>query len=127
MGANTAPEHHESFWSAHVVVPAGPYRASLTLHELVNNGLMTVFFLVVGLEARREFDMGEPRERKRLALPPAAGMSGRLVPIAIYLAFNAGRPSAHGWGAAKSTDTAFTSACSPRSAPACQPGCGSSS
>jgi Na+/H+ antiporter NhaA len=62
---------------------------------------------VVGLEARREFDMGELRERRRLALPLMAGLGGMAVPIAIFLAVNAGRPSAHGWGTAMSTDTAF--------------------
>ena len=51
---------------------------------------MTLFFFVVGLEARREFDMGELRERRRLALPLAAGIGGMLVPVAIYLAVNAG-------------------------------------
>ncbi|MEV0186684.1 Na+/H+ antiporter NhaA [Streptomyces sp. NPDC050625] len=105
--ANSAPAQYESFWSAHVAVQVGPYRASMSLHELVNSGLMTVFFFVVGLEARREFDMGELRERKRLTLPLAAGVTGMLLPIAIYLAFNAGQESAHGWGAAISTDTAF--------------------
>ncbi|MFJ9539766.1 Na+/H+ antiporter NhaA [Streptomyces sp. NPDC101225] len=105
--ANAAPASYASFWSAPIAVEAGSHRASLSLHELVNNGLMTVFFFVVGLEARREFDMGELRERKRLALPLAAGVSGMLVPITIYLALNAGHPSAHGWGAAMSTDTAF--------------------
>jgi Na+/H+ antiporter NhaA len=74
---------------------------------LLNSGLMTFFFFVVGLEARREFDMGELRQRRRLALPLVAGASGMLVPIGIYLAFNAGLPSAHGWGVAMSTDTAF--------------------
>src|ERR1700736_7026952 len=68
---------------------------------------MTFFFFVVGLEARREFDLGELRERRRVALPLLAGLGGMAVPGAIYLAFNAGRPSAHGWGAAMSTDTAF--------------------
>src|SRR5437016_13275846 len=68
---------------------------------------MTFFFLVVGLEARREFDMGELRERRRLALPLAAGIGGMAVPVAIFLAANAGRSSAHGWGVAMSTDTAF--------------------
>src|SRR3981081_3887389 len=68
---------------------------------------MTFFFVVVGLEARREFDLGELRERRRLALPLLAGLGGMIVPIAIYLAVNAGRPSAHGWWAAMSTDTAF--------------------
>ncbi len=68
---------------------------------------MTFFFLVVGLEVRREFDIGELRERRRLALPVAAGLGGMLVPIAIYLAINAGDTSAQGWGVAMSTDTAF--------------------
>ena len=68
---------------------------------------MTFFFFVVGLEVRREFDVGELRERRRLALPVLAGLGGMVVPIAIYLAVNAGAHSAHGWGVAMSTDTAF--------------------
>jgi Na+/H+ antiporter NhaA len=68
---------------------------------------MTFFFLVVGLEAKRELDMGELRQRQRLAAPVIAAIGGMIVPIAIYLAFNAGTSSAHGWGAAMSTDTAF--------------------
>ena len=68
---------------------------------------MAFFFLVAGLEARREFDMGELRERRRLALPLVVALGGMVVPIAIYLAINAGRSSASGWGAAMSTDTAF--------------------
>ena len=68
---------------------------------------MTFFFLVVGLEAKRELDLGELRERRRLAIPVLAAIGGMAVPIAIYLAFNAGGPGAHGWGAAMSTDTAF--------------------
>ena len=68
---------------------------------------MTFFFFVVGLEARREFDLGELRERRRFALPLLAGLGGMAVAVAIYLAFNAGHSSAHGWGVAMSTDTAF--------------------
>jgi Na+/H+ antiporter NhaA len=68
---------------------------------------MTLFFFVVGLEARREFDMGELRERRRLALPLAAGLGGMIVPVSIFLVLNAGQDSAHGWGVAMSTDTAF--------------------
>src|SRR5206468_10249266 len=73
----------------------------------VNEGLMTFFFLVVGLEAKRELDMGELRERRRLGIPVVAAVGGMALPILIYLAFNAGRAGAHGWGAAMSTDTAF--------------------
>ncbi len=68
---------------------------------------MTFFFFVVGLEARREFDLGELRERRRFALPLLAGIGGMAVAVAVYLAFNAGHSSATGWGIAMSTDTAF--------------------
>ena len=62
---------------------------AMDLREFVNSGLMALFFLVVGLEARREWDMGELRVRSRVALPFLAGLGGMVVPIAIYLAFNA--------------------------------------
>ncbi|MFD9326303.1 Na+/H+ antiporter NhaA [Streptomyces sp. NPDC060065] len=105
--ANAAPSAYESFWQTHLSVELGSHGISLDLREWVNSGLMTLFFLVVGLEARREFDMGELRERKRLALPLIAGVSGMLVPIGIYLAINSGHGTANGWGAVMSTDTAF--------------------
>jgi Na+/H+ antiporter NhaA len=68
---------------------------------------MTFFFLVVGLEAKRELDLGELRERRRLTIPVVAALGGMCVPVAIYLALNAGGTGGHGWGAAMSTDTAF--------------------
>jgi Na+/H+ antiporter NhaA len=94
-------------WHTVLAIRLSGSGVSLSLREWVNEGLMTVFFLIVGLEARREFDLGELRDRRRLALPLAAGIGGMLVPVAIYLAINAGRSSAHGWGTAMSTDTAF--------------------
>ncbi|MEV5148564.1 Na+/H+ antiporter NhaA [Streptomyces sp. NPDC052727] len=105
--ANTAPAGYASFWETHLSVGLGGHGLSLPLREWINSGLMTLFFFVVGLEARREFDMGELRDRRRLALPLAAGISGMVVPVALFLAVNAGHSSAHGWGAAMSTDTAF--------------------
>src|SRR5215204_421131 len=68
---------------------------------------MTFFFFVVGLEARRELDLGELRERRRFLLPLLASLAGMAVAVGIYLAFNAGHSSASGWGIAMSTDTAF--------------------
>jgi Na+/H+ antiporter NhaA len=94
-------------WHTLLSIRVGGSGVALDLRQWVNEGLMTLFFLVVGLEARREFDLGELRERRRLALPVAAGVGGMIVPVAIYLAINAGRSSAHGWGTAMSTDTAF--------------------
>jgi Na+/H+ antiporter NhaA len=98
---------YRTVWDTRLSVSLGSASVSQDLGGWINSGLMTFFFLVVGLEARREFDMGELRERRRLALPLLAGAGGMIVPIAIYLLINAGRPSAHGWGTAMSTDTAF--------------------
>jgi Na+/H+ antiporter NhaA len=98
---------YESVWSTRLSVQFGGAGISLDLRGWVNSGLMTFFFFVVGLEARREFDLGELRERRRFALPIIAGGAGVAASVGIYLALNAGRSSAHGWGAAMSTDTAF--------------------
>ena len=88
-------------------IHVGGSGVSQDLRAWVNSGLMTFFFFVVGLEARREFDLGELRDRRRSCCRSIAGIGGMVVPVAIFLAFNAGRPSSHGWGAAMSTDTAF--------------------
>ncbi len=98
---------YESVWTTKLSINIGASGISADLRHWVNEGLMTFFFLVVGLEAKREFDMGELRERRRLAVPVLAALGGMAVPVAIYLAFNAGGAGARGWGAAMSTDTAF--------------------
>ena len=104
---NIDASSYDAVWHTQLSVRLGGHGLSQDLRGWVNSGLMTFFFFVFGLEARREFDMGELRQRRRLALPVAAGLGGLIVPVAIYLAINAGRPTAHGWGAAMSTDTAF--------------------
>ncbi|KIF71005.1 sodium:proton antiporter, partial [Streptomyces sp. AcH 505] len=105
--ANISLASYETVWRTDLALRLGSYGVTLELREWVNSGLMAVFFFVVGLEARREFDMGELRERRRVALPFVAGICGMLVPVGIFLAFNAGHDTTHGWGAAMSTDTAF--------------------
>ena len=105
--ANVDYGSYESVWTTNLSVQLGGAGVSLDLRQWVNEGLMALFFFVVGLEARREFDLGELRERRRIALPVVAALGGMAVPVAIYLAFNADHSSSHGWGAAMSTDTAF--------------------
>jgi len=104
---NVDASSYESVWQTDLSIQLGSRGVSLDLRGWVNSGLMTLFFFVVGLEARREFDLGELRERRRFALPLVASLAGMAVAVTIYLAFNAGRSSAAGWGVVMSTDTAF--------------------
>jgi Na+/H+ antiporter NhaA len=105
--ANVDSSSYASVWSSQVELRLSDWVLELDLRDLVNDGLLAFFFFVVGLEARREFDMGELRERKRIALPVFAGVGGMIVPVVIFLAITAGGDAAHGWGTAMSTDTAF--------------------
>src|SRR5262249_58722105 len=83
-------DSYESVWTTKLTIQLGGGEISADLRTWVNEGLMTFFFLVVGLEAKREFDVGELRERRRLTIPVFAALGGMVVPISIYLAFNAG-------------------------------------
>jgi len=105
--ANVDASSYRTLWGTQMSIRVGGSGVSQDLRHWVNAGLMTFFFFVVGLEARREFDIGELRERRRVAVPLVAAVGGMVVPIAIYLSVNLGRPSAYGWAAAMSTDTAF--------------------
>ena len=105
--ANIDLSSYSHVWGTELSVKLGHFVLSMDLRTWVNSGLMSFFFLVVGLEARREIDIGEFRERTRAVLPVLAGVGGMTAAIGLYLAINAGRPSAQGWGVAMSTDTAF--------------------
>jgi Na+/H+ antiporter NhaA len=100
---NVHAASYDDFWATTLAIEIGGSGVSLSLHEWVNSGLMAFFFFVLGLEARRELDLGELRERRRFALPLLAAVGGMAVAVSIYLAFNAGRGSASGWGIAMST------------------------
>jgi Na+/H+ antiporter NhaA len=104
---NVHASSYDTVWHTQLTIRVGGSSVAQDLRHWVNSGLMTFFFFVVGLEARREFDVGELRQRRRVALPVLAGLGGMAVPVGIYLVANAGKPSAHGWGVAMSTDTAF--------------------
>jgi Na+/H+ antiporter NhaA len=104
---NVDQASYDRVWHTAFSIRLGSHGITRTLQYWVNAGLMSFFFFVVGLEARREFDMGELRERRRVTLPLAAGLGGMAVPILIYVAVNAGNGTEHGFGTAMSTDTAF--------------------
>ena len=98
---------YERLWSTELAVELGSFRMGFALRSWVNDGLMTLFFLLVGLEVRREFDIGELREWRRAAVPVLAGVGGMVVPVLIFLAINRGGESARGWAMVMPTDTAF--------------------
>lgn len=90
-----------------VALALGPFRFERDLHFWINDGLMTVFFFVIGLEIRREVHDGELRDLPRAALPLIAALGGMLVPAAIYVALNHERTTARGWAIPMATDIAF--------------------
>jgi len=101
-------ESYIQFWETMVAFSAGPFSLSQPLLEWVDDGLMVIFFFVVGLEIKREVTVGELASPRRAALPIAGALGGMLLPAAIYIAFNAGGPGARGWGIPMATDIAFT-------------------
>jgi Na+/H+ antiporter NhaA len=105
--SNISPESYASVWETRLALVLGGHELATDLRGWVNEGLMTLFFLVVGLEAKRELDLGELRDRTRLAIPVVASVGGMLAAAGIYLAINAGGTGAVGWGAAISSDTAL--------------------
>ena len=105
--ATADPGGYERVWATAASVRVGSRGLTLTTREWVDSGLMTFFFFVVGLEARRELDVGDLRERRRLALPLAAAAAGMAIPVGIFHAVVRGGGGAHAWGVAMSTDTAL--------------------
>jgi Na+/H+ antiporter NhaA len=100
-------DSYHRLWSTPLSVGLGALGLSLDLAHWVNDGLMTLFFLVIGLEVRREFDRGELRERRRAALPLIAGLGGMAVPVLLFLALSPGGEAGRGWAMVMATDTAF--------------------
>mgnify|MGYP000845460719 CR=1 FL=1 len=98
---------YEAFRSLPLTVGLGPWTASFTLRQAIDDGLMTLFFLLVGMEIKRELVLGELRNPAQAALPAVAALGGMLVPAALYAAFNHGGPGRPGWGIPMATDIAF--------------------
>ncbi len=100
------PAGYEQFWHTSLAVQLGGAGLDLDLRHWVNDGLMVLFFLSVGLEIARETTLGELRGFRALAAPAAAAVGGLVVPGLVFLALNAGGEAANAWGIAISTDTA---------------------
>jgi Na+/H+ antiporter NhaA len=107
LWANIDRASYEEVWTTHFAIRLGDHELGTDLRGWINSGLMALFFLVVGLEAKRELDLGELRERQRLAIPVMAAIGGMSFAAAIYIAINLGGDGMVGWGAAVSTDTAL--------------------
>jgi len=105
--ANVDVAGYDAVWRTDLSIHLGSVHLGMDLRAWVGSGLMTLFFLVVGLEARRELDLGELRDRSRLVIPFAAGLLGMAIPVLIFVAVQAGGPGLRGWGVAMSTDTAL--------------------
>lgn len=96
-----------TFWSQTLSIGIGSWSIELSFLRWVNEGLMALFFLVVGLEIKRELIRGELREENSALLPIVAAIGGVIVPAILYVIFTHGTPVAHGWGIPISTDTAI--------------------
>jgi Na+/H+ antiporter NhaA len=98
---------YSSFWGTEVGLRFGDLHAELSVQHLVNDGLMTFFFFIVGLEVKGQFTIGELTDRSRAAVPVIAALAGLVVPAMVFLLFNPSGDDARAWGVVISTDTAF--------------------
>jgi NhaA family Na+:H+ antiporter len=100
-------ETYEEFWHTKLTFRMGGLVIYEDLRHWINDSLMALFFLVVGLEIKRELTTGELRDTRKVVLPALAALGGMVVPALVFLAFTAGKPSAAGWGIPMATDIAF--------------------
>ena len=107
LWANLAGPSYDDLWTSVVRIELAGTVLEQDLRHLVNDGLMTLFFLVIGLEVKRELAVGQLRTRRAATLPAFAAAGGMLVPALVYLAVTAGSGSSAGWGIPMATDTAF--------------------
>ncbi len=105
--ANGWMESYSGFWETHLELGVGDLRLDFTLHALVNDALMAIFFFTVGLEVRREFAIGELTSWSRAMVPVVAAIVGLAVPALLFVLIAAPTGQVHAWGVVISTDTAF--------------------
>lgn len=107
--ANSPWSHsYHSLWESHLIIGLEDFKIDKSVHHWINDGLMAIFFFVIGLEIKREIISGDLSSWKKASLPAAAALGGMLVPAAVYLIFNYDSPGENGWGIPMATDIAFT-------------------
>ena len=111
LANSAASGWYVSLWKTEVGFAFGNFSMMYSLQHWINDGLMAIFFFVVGLEVKREMVIGELRDPKRAALPVAAAIGGMVVPALVYLALQGGTEAARGWGIPMATDIAFVVGC----------------
>jgi NhaA family Na+:H+ antiporter len=111
LANSAASEGYLGFWKTRVGFRIGSFEMDHYLQHWINDGLMAVFFFVIGLEVKYELVLGELRELRKAALPIAAAVGGMLVPAGIYLALQRGGEAPEGWGIPMATDIAFVVGC----------------
>ncbi len=105
--ANVASGAYEDFWTTQITLDIGDWQFEETIRDLVNDGLMAIFFLVIGLEVKRELAVGELSNVRAALLPVVAAVGGMVVPALVFLAVIGGGDGARGWGIPMATDVAF--------------------
>ncbi len=104
-------DQYLGFWKMHVGLTIGDFTLDHSLKHWINDGLMAIFFFVIGLEVKREIVMGELQDFRRAALPLIAALGGMVIPAGIFLALQAGTAGQRGWGVPMATDIAFVVGC----------------
>ena len=111
LANSPASEAYTAIWKTPVGFRLGAFEMVHSLQHWINDGLMAIFFFVIGLEVKRELVLGELRDPRQAALPLAAALGGMLVPAGIFLLLQQGEPGARGWGIPMATDIAFVVGC----------------
>jgi NhaA family Na+:H+ antiporter len=104
-------EAYTAIWKTPLGFRLGAFEMVHSLQHWINDGLMAIFFFVIGLEVKRELVLGELRDPRQAVLPVAAALGGMLVPAGIFLLLQQGEPGARGWGIPMATDIAFVVGC----------------
>lgn len=101
-------DSYHQLWKTHFIIGTSEINIDKSIHHWINDGLMAIFFFLIGLEIKKEIINGELSTLKKASLPIAAALGGMILPACLYAVFNMGTPGIDGWGIPMATDIAFT-------------------